>query len=309
MRVLIAYDGSDCSEEAFKDLGMAGLPDEVDALILTAANVWLPPALAAGIDPAVKITTVAVERALNEASAKVDEARAIADRGAETLRKLFPLWRVSAEAVADSPAWAVIKRAREWDADLVVVGANGASDISRLERLALGSTSQKIVTEAACTVRVARSRERDVNRPIRLVIGLDGSDDSDRAIRTVAGRQWPTGTEVLLLTAIDDRLMTTIFEPPAQLLAWIEETDEDPLNWVGRMLADYRHQLESSGLKVKTIVNHGDPKSLLLDEATNWEADCIVLGARGHNLIERFLIGSVSTSITSRATCSVEVVR
>jgi len=309
MRVLIGYDGSDCSEESFHDLQLAGLPDDVEVLVLTVANVWLPPTLAEGVDPAVKITPVAVERARAEASKRVDEATATAAQGASRLQSLFPAWQVSSEAVADSPGWAIIKRAAEWKADLVVVGATGHAGLNRIQRLTLGSTSQKIVIESPCSVRVARRREREATQPIRLVIGLDGSADSDLAVRSVAERRWPAGTEVMLLTAIDDKVVTTIFEPPAHLQTWIDETDEEPLSWVARMIADYRGRLEGAGLKVHSLVNHGDPKSLLLDEAGSWKADCIVLGARGHNLIERVLIGSVSTSITSRAECSVEVVR
>ena len=89
----------------------------------------------------------------------------------------------------------------------------------------------------------------------------------------------------------------------------MSENDEEPLTWVGRMIADYRQQLEAAGLHVHSLVNDGDPKTLLVEEATNWGADTLFVGAKGHNLIERFLIGSVSTSIISRAECSVEVVR
>jgi hypothetical protein len=48
MRVLIGFDGSECSEAALSDLRLAGLPDNVEAVVLTVANVWLPPELAPG---------------------------------------------------------------------------------------------------------------------------------------------------------------------------------------------------------------------------------------------------------------------
>ena len=50
-------------------------------------------------------------------------------------------------------------------------------------------------------------------------------------------------------------------------------------------------------------------KSLLLEEAERWGADCIFVGARGLNRLERLLLGSVSTAVAARARCSVEVVR
>ena len=44
-------------------------------------------------------------------------------------------------------------------------------------------------------------------------------------------------------------------------------------------------------------------------EAEKWGADCIFVGARGLNGLERLLLGSVSTAVASYAHCSVEVVR
>lgn len=43
MRILIGYDGSDCAEAALDDLQRAGLPSKTEALVLSVAEVWLPP--------------------------------------------------------------------------------------------------------------------------------------------------------------------------------------------------------------------------------------------------------------------------
>jgi hypothetical protein len=42
LNALIAYDGSACAEAALGDLKRAGLPDEVGAIIVTVAELWLP---------------------------------------------------------------------------------------------------------------------------------------------------------------------------------------------------------------------------------------------------------------------------
>lgn len=42
MKILIAYDGSDCAEAALVDLRRAGLPSEVEAVVLTVADVFGP---------------------------------------------------------------------------------------------------------------------------------------------------------------------------------------------------------------------------------------------------------------------------
>jgi nucleotide-binding universal stress UspA family protein len=48
---------------------------------------------------------------------------------------------------------------------------------------------------------------------------------------------------------------------------------------------------------------------LLIAEAESWGADCIFVGARGMDRIDRFLLGSVSSALAARAHCSVEIVR
>jgi Universal stress protein family len=51
------------------------------------------------------------------------------------------------------------------------------------------------------------------------------------------------------------------------------------------------------------------PKTIILDEATQWGADLIVLGSHGRRGAERFLMGSISEAVAMHAHCSVEVVR
>ena len=43
MKLLIAYDGSDSADSALDDLTHAGLPATGEALVMTIAEVWLPP--------------------------------------------------------------------------------------------------------------------------------------------------------------------------------------------------------------------------------------------------------------------------
>lgn len=53
----------------------------------------------------------------------------------------------------------------------------------------------------------------------------------------------------------------------------------------------------------------GDPVPLLLHEAKVIDADLIVLGAKGHTMLHRLLLGSTSDSVATHAECSVLVVR
>jgi len=307
MKMLIGDDGSDSARGIPDDLARAGLPESVAARVLAVADVWLPPSVAGEGKMAVEVTPVAIERAHGAARARVQEMEAIAAAGADRLRTAFPAWEVTSEALADSPSWGILKRASEWGADLIVVAAHGLTGFSRLT---VGSVSRKVVSEASCSVRVVRQvAALPPDHPPRLVIGLDGSSDADLALRTVRQRQWPAGTEVHLVTAIDEKVVTGVFHPNPSHARWIEASDEQPLRWVERMLATSQAELTASGLTVSVHQEYGDPKQVLLDVAHRVSASTIFVGAKGHRLIERILIGSVSSSILARAECSVEVIR
>ena len=198
MKILIAYDGSSCADAALDDLRLAGLPAEATAVILSVADVWVAPSID-GTDKELlpqeagsameKRIIAARNQAHQKAMQAVEEARALASHAREQVQTDFPGWVVSVEACADSPAWGVLKKAKDWKPDLIVVGSHGRS---ALDRFMLGSVSQKVVTEAQSPVRVARGREKQVGAPVRIVIGVDGSPGADAAVRMVTQRSWPS---------------------------------------------------------------------------------------------------------------------
>lgn len=72
----------------------------------------------------------------------------------------------------------MVAQANKYEPDLIVVGSQGRNAVGRL---VLGSVSLKVLSEAACSVRVARhtsAKVDDENSPQRIVIGIDGSPDS-----------------------------------------------------------------------------------------------------------------------------------
>ena len=302
MNILIAYDGSDCADRAIDDLRRAGLPPKAKATILSAADVLLP------VPPASSYEVVelafsedlpaAVLDARKRARRAVDEARDLAVAASERVKTIFPEWEVSVEAVGDSPAWAVIKKAEEWKADLIVVGSHGRSAVGRL---ILGSVSQKIVTKADCTVRVARSQAVEKDSPAQLLIGVDGSAGSEAAVRAVRERVWPPGTQARLVAVLDPMMRTAVES--------IKAADRDEHDWVRRMVDAAANELRAAELVVSSVIREGDPRRMLVDEAEECGTDSIFVGARGLRRIERFLLGSVSAAVAARAHCSVEVVR
>ena len=300
MKILIAYDGSSCADAALMDLQRAGLPGEVEAIVMSVADVWLWPGSnqEAAESSSTALEMAGVTRAHKRALQAVEEARALAVQASERVRASFPAWKVQAEAYGESPAWAIIRKADEWKADLVVVGSHGRSAFGRL---ILGSVSQKVVTEASRSVRVGRGRVLPGNSPVRIVIGVDGSPGAEAAVRAVTGRSWPASSEARVIGVLDSMMVTAMEQNV--------EVDQDEWAWARQRVEASAETVRASGLIVSSVVKEGDPRQLLIDEAEQWEADCIFVGARGLRSFERFLLGSVSTAVVARAHCSVEVVR
>lgn len=145
MKILIGYDAAACAEAALDDLVNAGLPAECSALVVSVAEVWLPPPSAYEFTGMAELSdkTVALEVGYEKELRKVAEAKAHAELGVAKAQGDFPKWNVSSEAAIGSPA--VLFRGEKWKPDLIVVGSQGRS---ALGRLVLGSVSQRVLTEA-----------------------------------------------------------------------------------------------------------------------------------------------------------------
>ncbi len=308
MKLLIAYDGSDCADAALKDLRRAGLPDTAEASVLTVADVFLPPPIKEDDNKFPFYVSEGVRRAHKLAADALEEARGLAERAASRVRKDFPRWNVTAEACADSPAWALIKKADEWKPDLVVVGAQGHNVLGG--RLILGSVSQRVLYEARCSVRVARESKGKYGVGARILVGVDGSKDSEATIDAVARRVWPVGSKARIVSVLDT-VMSVAHGPDGEqsVVKWVEVDNEEEWRWVKGIYEASAEKLRKVGLKTKVVMKKGNPKRQLLKEAEDWRADSVFVGAKGMRGVDRILLGSVSAAVAASAPCSVEVVR
>jgi nucleotide-binding universal stress UspA family protein len=298
MKILIGYDGSASANAAIADLSRAGLPAEADLRIISTSEIVLPPPLSFTLP---SNGTLELQGILEE------NALGLARQAAEQVRSIFPNWKIELRVHAGSPASAIIDLADEWKPDLIILGSHGRS---RLGRIILGSVSQAVLNEAHCSVRIVHGEDAGSGSlaedgPVRLLVGIDGSDLSEEVVREIARRHWPSGTIVRLLNA-DFNISPVATGHILELVT----------NWVAveririaAALESARQHLEASGLVVETIVKPGDPRQLLLAEAEQWQPQTIFVGARDLTRGGRLRLGSVSAAIATRAHGAVEVVR
>lgn len=144
---------------------------------------------------------------------------------------------------------------------------------------------------------------------MKILLAVDGSPCSDEAIEEIAGRPWPRGSEIKVLTAFELSILPTP-ETWALPAGYLDEMDRAARQQAQAVVDRAVEKLKKSD----AVLIHGQPlpgpaRIVILDEAESWDADLIVVGSHGYRAWERFLLGSVSQSVVSHAKCSVEVVR
>jgi len=309
-KVLIGYDGSESADSALMDLRRAGLPHDVEALIVSVSEVLMPPsAMGSGIvgsSPGSGRVAAVLAQVESQAVEQLKEAKEFAVKARDRVRSYFPDWEVQAQWLTGTPYTELIDKADEWQADLVVVGSHGRSAIGRL---LLGSVSKNVVTDSHHSVRVARGTIDTDDLIPRIMIGVDGSLEAEHAVWAVGKRLWPEETEIRIIAVDDGTSPARVSSVLPSATSLIERTDQQ--FWApARMVEWAQNELKAIGLSVSVATEKGDPQRVLIEEARKWDANSIFVGGRKFSgALERFWLGSVSTALVTGAHCSVEVVR
>jgi nucleotide-binding universal stress UspA family protein len=155
MKILLAVDGSPCSEAAVDEVASRPWPSDSELRVVTAFEIPLSPTPEAwAIQPEYYDQ---MERAVHEQTQKVVDVTC-----ARLKKALGQPMNVTGQALQGAPQSAILEEAERWKADLIVVGSHG---YGTWHRLVLGSVSQAIVLHAKCSVEVAR--RSDENKKVK----------------------------------------------------------------------------------------------------------------------------------------------
>ena len=111
------------------------------------------------------------------------------------------------------------------------------------------------------------------------------------------------------MLAVQELLVTMNVERLAIDARLYDKINQDEHFRLKQVINTAAEKLSHSGIKVTPIFTEGDPKEAIVNEARNWNASTIFVGARGIGRVERVLLGSVSSTAVAHAPCTVEVVR
>jgi nucleotide-binding universal stress UspA family protein len=296
-RILLATDFSGCAEQALEYAAFLGNACHAPVEILYVVEV-LP------------------DMSPNDATAEsyFDLCRKQAEKPLDELVERLTSMGVTARwrLRLGIPSRQINLAAEELDADLVILGACGRTD---LIDVLLGSTAQRVVQGAPCPVLTVhpvptRRRVLESGRPV--------------AISTVRHVLAPVDFSLCSLDALDyAALLATQFEAVLTVLYVIEpvlpeqERDEDAPALVrgqreqaASRLAVLCHELRSQGIAVETVVgglrsDGGSTAEAILAEAARCGCDLIVMGTRGRRGLTSLVGGSVAEGVLRQATVPV----
>ena len=149
--------------------------------------------------------------------------------------------------------------------------------------------------------------DAECKKGMKILIATDGSEFSMVALRSVAERPWPAGSEVRVISVPEFLPLREFSYLNAREVEDLGRASEEE---AAICAAKGVEVLSSPILKVCSNVPIVRDRTfqVILDEAEKWKADVIVLGSHGRSGFDRMVMGSVSESVALHARCSVEVI-
>lgn len=208
-----------------------------------------------------------------------------------------------------NPSEHIRQAAREQDIDLVVLGAQGRTNV--LYGL-IGKTAERLIHEGPCPVLAVPGSRKDavevppIDRPalIRHILApLDFSTPSLDAVEYAVHLAKGVGATVTLMHVLE----------PASYdldcgLGVIEEESSKREYW-NRQLMDLRDVVTAFELPAAVEICGGLPSDAILACALRQHTDLIVMGTHGRRGLSPTRCGSVAEAVLRRATCPVLTVK
>ena len=144
---------------------------------------------------------------------------------------------------------------------------------------------------------------------MKILLAIDNSPYSKNATQTVFSQFRAQDTEVRVLSVIEPINAYISADLFPHFTPQVAEIEEDRKEQATDLVNQVAKGLREAGFKASGLVDFGDAKTQIIDNATNWSADLIVVGSHGWKGLNRFLLGSVSEAVVRHAPCSVEIVR
>ncbi|WP_299518044.1 universal stress protein [uncultured Serinicoccus sp.] len=287
--IVVGFDGSQSSQDAIRWAADA------------AARLVAPLVVLHAADRIVHAQDVSI--GIWDPAAEHQRAQDLAEQGAALAREAHPDLEVTAQGSLLGPRQALDEASTH--ARGVVVGSRG---FGRVRSTLLGATTYGLTGHARCPVTVVPGPASMPGPDSRVVVGVDGSPESERAAE--AGARWAQawGADVLVVSSWERP--TT--DPWGLSVDGMRSVDEAAEVRRERAAGQARHAADAltaafPDLSVEIATPSGRADENLVEASS--DAALLVLGNRGSGRLSSFLLGSTTRNILHMSMVPVHIVR
>jgi nucleotide-binding universal stress UspA family protein len=144
---------------------------------------------------------------------------------------------------------------------------------------------------------------------MKILMPIDDSPFSQVALRFLIAHLHTRGTQVRVLHVIEPVASYITAGLVPEITVDTPNIEADRRKQAEALAERTAQKLRKAGFRTTKVIDYGDGKISILDQAERWGADLIVLGSHGLRGLTRFLMGSVSEAVVRHANCSVILVR
>jgi nucleotide-binding universal stress UspA family protein len=143
---------------------------------------------------------------------------------------------------------------------------------------------------------------------VKILIAVDDSPDSERAVEFVTRMRWPAGSRVIVMTAWQPIAVAVNMHYAGPIPPPVEHLQAQRRRH--RAVVDRTQGLlRAVGFSTEGRIMEGDPRECLMEIVKDLGVDLLVMGSHGRGALGRALMGSVSSHAVTHIPCSVLVVK
>lgn len=277
-KILVAVDGSESSNNAFRQACRIARDDKSWVTVLTALPLF--------------------EDQFDVLGMKEKATRTLLEEGEKILTGIIRLAKEEDTIIRPmlkkgSPFEVILDTAEEDNYDLIVMGRRG---ISRIERALVGSATANVIAHSSRDVLVV---PKDTTLGWEhILLPTDGSKCSSLASEKAIDLAISYGSSLLVVSVVD---VTDEFSAQAP------DAVEELIRKARRFTEDVRKR--ANGLNIETLVKEGDAYAVITNLARESLSNVIVMGSHGRTGVKRFLVGNVTEKVIGYAPCPVLIIK
>ena len=200
---------------------------------------------------------------------------------------------------------AICDAAQKQKADLIVIGTHG---FTGLKHLLLGSTAERVIRHAPCSVLVVHKQTgrnaKPLLKPKKILVPTDFSKPAEQALQSAITLARQHQAQIHLLYVVPIHYAVGDYDLMDYAILAAEQKEEGQ-----KHLTALSKKLVAQNIPVTAGVRHGRPAVEINEAAAELDCDLIVISTHGRTGWNHALLGSTTEETVRHASCPVLVVR